>query len=195
MPIRVRTDGLALGKEQSPVKHIVKNVDVCFSGCVSHHVFQSSEVGCFLESQLSYIVHVVLELDGQVLTQLLIGALRLSLANSSITRRRLCHGDALPGQASLYQVDNDITKCDEVISTRLLIAHVCVDRDIAACANEILARIEGDVVVCFGVYDEASQSEVDHVHDVASFAQSHHDVVRLYVTVDVILPVQVLDSL
>lgn len=126
MPIRVRTY-LALGKEKTPIKHIVEDVEVGFSGRVSHHVFQSSEVRRFLESQLSYIVHVVLELDRQILTQLLVGALRLCLTNSSVTRRGLRHRDTLPGQASLYQVDNDITKCDQIISTRLLVTHVCID--------------------------------------------------------------------
>lgn len=47
----------------------------------------------------------------------------------------------------------------------------------------------------FGVNDEASQAEVDHVDGVGVVAQAHHDVVRLDVPMNVVHLVHVLHAL
>lgn len=46
------------------------------------------------------------------------------------------------------------------------------------------------MLASFGVHDEPCQPKVDHMHDVRSVSEAHHDVVWLDVSVDVILPMQ-----
>lgn len=70
-----------------------------------------------------------------------------------------------------------------------------VDRNVAARSNQIFARCERNVYVGLGVNHQTRQSEVDHVYDVARFAQPHHNVIGFDISVDVVLPVKELDAL
>ena len=66
-----------------------------------------------------------------------------------------------------------------------------VDGGIASCSSQVLVGIEGDVLLLGWIVVPLNQAKVDHVDLGALSAHSHEEVVRLQVTMDHILLVQV----
>lgn len=73
-------------------------------------------------------------------------------------------------------------------------AQMSVDGGVASRAREVFVLPVGDVLVRSGVAVLLGQAEVDDVDQVALFAQTHQKVVRLHVSVDEVLGVDVLNS-
>ena len=70
-------------------------------------------------------------------------------------------------------------------------AQVGVDGGVAGGASEVLILAVGDVLVRSGVAVFLGQAKVDDVDQVALLAKSHQEVVRLHVSVDEVLQVDV----
>lgn len=73
-------------------------------------------------------------------------------------------------------------------------AQVSVDGGVAGSASEVLVLAVGDVLVGAGVTVLLGQPKVDDVDQVAFLPQTHEEVVRLHVSVDEVLGVDVLDA-
>lgn len=71
---------------------------------------------------------------------------------------------------------------------------MCVDRGVACSASQVLVLAVGDVLVCASITIFLCQAEVDDVHQVALLAQSHQEVIRLHISVDEVLGVNVLNA-
>ena len=66
-----------------------------------------------------------------------------------------------------------------------------VDRGIASRTSQVLVRIEGDVLLLRGVVVSFYEAKVDHVHLGALSTHAHQKVVRLQITMNHVLLVQV----
>lgn len=71
---------------------------------------------------------------------------------------------------------------------------MCVYGGVAGRASQVLVLTVGDVLVCAGVAVFFGQAKVDYVHQVALLAKPHQEVVRLHISVDEVLGVDVLDA-
>lgn len=69
-----------------------------------------------------------------------------------------------------------------------------VDGRVASRAREVFILPVGDVLVCSGITVLLGQAKVNDVDQVALFAQTHQEVVRLHVSVDEVLGVDVFNS-
>ena len=82
----------------------------------------------------------------------------------------------------------------EIVTPRLLVADMGVDRRIAGRASQILALTEGDVLA-LGVFELLSQAKIDDVNVIfSSFAPANQEVVRLDITMDYPLLVHLLNA-
>lgn len=70
-------------------------------------------------------------------------------------------------------------------------AQVGVDGGVAGGAGEVLILAVGDVLVRSGVTVFLGQAKVDDVHQISLLAEPHQEVVRLHVSVDEVLGVDV----
>lgn len=73
-------------------------------------------------------------------------------------------------------------------------AQMSVDGSVASSAREVFILPVGDVLVRSGVTVLLGQAEVNDVHQVALFAETHQEVVRLHISVDEVLGVDVFNS-
>lgn len=71
---------------------------------------------------------------------------------------------------------------------------MCVYRGVARCARQILVLPVRDVLVCAGITVLFGQAKVNDVDQVSLLAQPHQEVVRLDISMDEILGVDVLDA-
>lgn len=69
-----------------------------------------------------------------------------------------------------------------------------VDRSITGGTSEVLVLSVRNVEVCLGITVLLGQTEIDHVDLIATLTNAHEEVVRLDVTVDEGLGVDVLDA-
>lgn len=69
-----------------------------------------------------------------------------------------------------------------------------VDRGVAGGASKVLILTVGDVLVRSGITVFLGQAKVDDVDQVALLAEPHQEVVRLHVSVDEVLGVDVLNA-
>ena len=70
-----------------------------------------------------------------------------------------------------------------------------VDWDETRCSNEVLPRSKVDMFAALFIEPGTCESKVDHVDDVGGLADSHHNVVRLDVSMYDATNVHQLDSL
>lgn len=73
-------------------------------------------------------------------------------------------------------------------------AQMGVDRGVAGGASKVLILTVGDVLVRSGITVFLGQAKVDDVDQVALLAEPHQEVVRLHVSVDEVLGVDVLNA-
>ena len=102
--------------------------------------------------------------------------------------------ETLPGKRAAAEVEHDIAERLHVVSARLLNAEVGVDAGIASGTGQVLVLAVRNVKVRFRVAIFFGQTKVDDVDLIAALADAHEKVVRLNVTVDEGLGVDVLDA-
>ena len=71
---------------------------------------------------------------------------------------------------------------------------MCIDAGVSGSPRQVLVFPVWYVLVCFRVAVFLGEAEVDDVHEVTLLAETHQEVVRLYVTVYEVLGVYVLDA-
>ena len=100
---------------------------------------------------------------------------------------------ALPRQLAFDEVQHHIAETLEVVSPRLLVAEVRVQRSVARCAGEVLAFFPRDVLACLRISESLRQSEVDHVHE-CRLLVADHEVVGFDVSMQEVARLAVLDA-
>lgn len=96
---------------------------------------------------------------------------------------------ALPRQVPLNQIHKHIANRLQIVSATLLYAEMSIDRGISGCSCKILVFFVRNMLMRFGITILFAESEVDEMSNMALFSQSHQEVLRLNVTVDVVLRV------
>lgn len=69
-----------------------------------------------------------------------------------------------------------------------------VDGSVASRAREVFILPVGDVLVCSGITVLLGQAKVNDVDQVALFTETHQKIVRLHISVDEVLGVDVFNS-
>lgn len=82
----------------------------------------------------------------------------------------------------------------QFVEVGLTDAQMCVNGGVAGGACQVLVLAVGDVLVCACVTIFLGQAKVDDVDEISLLAQAHQEVVWLYVSVDEVLGVDVLNS-
>lgn len=104
-------------------------------------------------------------------------------------------GQTLPGQRTSQEVKEDVTNSLKIISSRLLIADVSVERGISCSACQVLTFSERNVL-SVGVFVTLSEPEVDDVDVVfGALGASNQEVIGLNVSVNNSLFVDLLNAL
>ena len=102
--------------------------------------------------------------------------------------------ESLPRECATQEIHEDIGERLEVVTTSLFDPKVSVDRGITGGTRQVLVLPVGDVEVRLRVSELLCQTKVDDVDLVATFADSHEEVVGLDVTVDEVAGVDVLHT-
>ena len=149
----------------------------------------------FGELKLAAVVHELTELLWVALTELIHSNFELLLFDIVVLFVLRSTWQTLPWKTASQEVQQHVADCLEIISARLLVANVSVDAGIASSAGEVLAFPEGDVLA-IRVLVALGEAEIDDVHVVlVCVSSSDQEVVRLDVSVDDALLVDLLDSL
>jgi len=153
-----------------------------------------SIVGILSEAKLSAVVHVLLELFGVTLAQLIHSDFQLLLLDVIVLFVLASPRKALPGETPSQEIEEHMADGLQVISSRLFIANVGVDAGISCRACEVLALSERNVLslrvlVAFG---QAEVNDEDRVLVVVR--ASNEEVVWLDVSMDDPFFMHLLDS-
>lgn len=104
-------------------------------------------------------------------------------------------GQTLPGQRTSQEVKEDVTNSLKIISSRLLVADVSVERGISCSTCQVLTFSERNVL-SVGVFVTLSEPEVDDVDVVfGALGASNQEVIGLNVSVNNSLFVDLLNAL
>lgn len=102
--------------------------------------------------------------------------------------------EALPGEMSLEQINEEVAERLEVIASRLFDAKVSIEAGEAHCPSETLVVAVPDVFPRLRVTISFRQSEVDEIQCAHLLALPDNEVRRLDVSVHIVLGVKLLDS-
>lgn len=100
----------------------------------------------------------------------------------------------LPGEAPLKEVDQHVAYTLEVVPPTLLDPQVRVDGGVPGSTGQVLVLLVGDVVEGLAVPVLLGKPEIDHVDNIGLLIQSHQEILRFDVPVDVVLGVTVFHS-
>lgn len=81
-----------------------------------------------------------------------------------------------------------------ILQVHLTNSKMCIDGGIACCASQVLVLPVRNVLVCAGITVLLGQAKVNDVNQVALLAKPHQEVVRLYISMDEVLGVNVLNT-
>lgn len=153
-------------------------------------------VGGILETKVSDVRQVLVELLGEALAEILDGSGLLLLTNLFIFLLVSSSLEALPGETATQEVHENVTKSLQIISSRLFAAKMRVDTHITGSTGKRLPLAVRDMLLGLGVSVLLGHTEVDHVDDVGRLGSwsSNQKVVGLDITVDEVLFVYRLDS-
>ena len=102
--------------------------------------------------------------------------------------------ETLPGERATEEVHENVSERFEIIAASLLDTQVSVDGGVASSASQILVLSVGNVKVGLWVSVLLGETKVDDIDLVATFADSHQEIIRLDITVDEVAGMDVLDS-
>ena len=152
-------------------------------------------VGVLRELKLPAVVHELAELLGVALAELVHSHLQLLLLDVVILLVLGTAWEALPGEAASQEVEQYVPDCLEVVSPRLLVADVGVDRGVPCSAGQVLTLTEWDVLAV-RVLVALGETEINDVDVVfICVVAADQEVVGLDVSVDDALLVHLLDAL
>ena len=164
-----------------------------------HAAFEQADdvpvVRVLSEAQAAAVVHELLELLWLVLAQLLNASLLLLLLDVGVLLSLGSSGKALPRETASEEVEDHVANGLKVVSSRLLVTKMGVDRSVSGRTSQVLAVSEGNVLAIRRLV-ALGQTEVDDVDGVLRLVvAANQEVVRLDVTMDDALFVNDLDSL
>lgn len=153
-------------------------------------------VGGVLESKVSHVRQVLVELLREALAQILNRSCLLLLANLLVLLLVGSSLQTLPGQTSSEEVHEDMAKSLEIVTSRLLPTKMRVDTHVTSSSRKRFPLAVGNVLLGLGVSVLLCHAEIDHVDDIGSLGSrsANQKVVRLDISVDQVLLVDRLDS-
>lgn len=141
-------------------------------------------VGVRGERERTAVLHVLLELSGLVQAQFVDRHLLLLALDVVVLLVLGTAWEALPGKRAAQEVEQHVANGLEIISARLLVANVCVQRGVTGGTSQVFALTEGNVLV-FRVLVALGKTEVDDVDVVlGALSGADQEVVGLNISVD-----------
>jgi len=163
---------------------------------VTEHAAEVGNVGLGLELERAAVGQVLGELGGASLAQGGDGDGLLLLHNEFVLLGGRLGLEALPGEAALEEVDEDVADGLEVVAAGLLDAKMVVDGGVTGGTGQGAALALGDVLEGAGVTVPLGKAKVDAVDEVSGTAAPVGDEVGgLDVTVDEMAGMHQLDAL
>ena len=163
---------------------------------VTEHASEVGDVGLGLELERAAVGEILGKLGGAALAEGGDGNGLLLLHNELVLLGGRLGLEALPREAALEEVDEDVADGLEVVTAGLLDAKMVVDGGVTGGTGQGAALALGDVLQGAGMAVPLGQTKVDAVDEVAGPAASVGDEVGgLDVTVDEVAGVHQLDAL
>ncbi|KAI6775375.1 hypothetical protein HG530_002133 [Fusarium avenaceum] len=185
--------GVLLVLVDSPVEDIII-LETFTNEKVPEDLAEVAVVGLVIESEGSGVVQVNSELVGEATAEDLGRGGHLLLHDTVVLLLLGGSLQSLPGERTTAKVEHDVTEGFHVVTTRLLNTQMSVNRGVASSTSQVLVLSVGNVEVSLWVSVLLGKTEIDNVDLVASLADAHEEVVRLDISVDKRLCVNVLDS-
>jgi hypothetical protein len=151
-------------------------------------------IRALFEIQILAVIQILVELLWRPTTQLLYGSLNLLLLDSVVLVVLVFSSEALPRQRAFQEVEQDVAKGLYIVSPSLLDSNVRVHTSVASRSSQRLVISVRDVIACLGVFVALGEAEVDHETCVPLVIVSHQEVIRLHVTMQEVVRVQVLET-
>ena len=140
-------------------------------------------------------MHELLKFFWLVSTELFNGRLLLLFLDVSILFGLGATGKTLPREGTAQEIEQNVTNCLKIVSTRLLITEMRVDRGISCSTSEVLTISEGNMLAV-GRLEALGKTEINNVDRVLRLVvTANQEVVRLDITMDNALLVHHLDTL
>ena len=156
-------------------------------------VAQVGVVGLFVEAQVARVGEVGRELGGEALAEHVYGGGEFLFHDALVLLVLVLGLEVLPGERAAQEVHHDVAQGLQVVAATLLDAQMGVDRGVARGAGEVLVFFLLDVDAIFTV--ALGQAEVDYVDLVPALADAHEEVIWLYIAMQEVALVHVLDAL
>lgn len=147
-----------------------------------------------IKAEGTSIVEVDGKLVGETSAENLSGSCHLLLHDAVILLLLGSSLETLPWEGATAEVQHNVSERLHVVAAGLLDAQVGVDGGITSSSGQVLVLPIRDVEVGLGVTVFLGQSEIDDIDLVAALADAHEEVIRLDITVDEGLGVDVLDA-
>ena len=184
--------GVLLVLVDSPIEDVVV-LEGFADKQVAEDLAQVGVIRLVIETQRASVVQVDGELVGESTAEDLGGSSHLLLHDAVILLLLGGRLQSLPGKRATAEVQHDIAQRLHVVTARLLHSQVGVDTGIAGSTGQVLVLTVRDVEVSLRVAVFLRQTEVNHIDLIATLANAHQEVVRLDVTVNEGLGVDVFD--
>jgi hypothetical protein len=202
--------GVLLVLVDGPVEDVVV-LEALTNEEVAEDLAKIGVVGLVVEAERTGVVQVDGELVGEAATEDLSGGGHLLLHNAVVLLFLSSRLKTLPGKRAAAEVEHNVSEGLHVITAGLLcckLAHttcvgdrvtrtdtqVGVDGSVTSGTSQVLVLSVRDVEMGLGITVLLGETEIDNVDLVATLADAHEEVVRLDITVDEGLGMDVLDA-
>lgn len=185
--------GVLLVLVDGPVEDVVV-LEALTDEKITEDLAEVRVVRLVVEAERPGVVQVDGELVGEATAENLGGRGHLLLHNAVILLLLSSSLEALPGEGATAEVEHNVSKRLHVITAGLLNTQVGVDGSVTGSTGKVLVLSVRDVEVGLGVAVLLGQTKVNNVDLVTALANTHKEVIRLDITVDEGLGVDVLDA-
>jgi len=124
-------------------------------------------VGLLFEFQATAVLHVLFEFNRLALAEIVQGSLQLLLLDILILLVLVLAGKVLPRERPLKEIEDNVPNGFEVVTARLLLAHMRGQARVTSSPRQVLAFDEWNVHT-LAVLETLGQTEVDNVDVVLS---------------------------
>merc|ERR550532_767921 len=149
----------------------------------------------FLKFEMAAIVEVCCEFTREMLAENLNWRCHFFHHDLRILLLLVWSRESLPWQTTDVKVHHHIPDSLQIVAPALFNAQVCVDTGVTRCASQIFALTVGNMLLRLWVPVLFCQAKVDDVHHVCLLSKTNEEVVRLDVTVDEVLGMQVFNAI
>ena len=102
--------------------------------------------------------------------------------------------ETLPGEGTTEEIHEDVSKGFKIVAASLLNTEVSVDGGVTGSTGQILVLPVGNVKMGLRISVLFGKTEINHIDLVAALPDSHQKVVRLYIAMDKVAGVDVLNA-